>query len=242
MTNPVISRLSHAVLLDAADRARLDELVAAPVELASRTEIIAQGEGSSHLRVVLSGYACRYKLLEDGQRAIVGLMLPGDICDLHLHVLGTMDHSVGTITECEVAFVPYAELDALLDEFPAIARALWWSTLVDESILRQWLTIKGRLRADRQMTHFFCELYARLEAVGLTHDHGFPFPLTQEELADTLGIATVHAHRVLQTLRTRGLIVDQGRRVRFPDSAAAMTFAHFDPAYLHLRPDEAPVS
>ncbi len=236
MTNPMISRLSHAVALDGADRERLDALVTAPIEMASRTDLVVEGQDSTHLRVVVSGFACRYKLLADGQRAIVGLMLPGDFCDLHIHILGAMDHAVGTITECEVAFVAHAEIDALLAEFPRIARALWWSTLVDESILRQWLANKGRLRADRQMIHLFCELFVRLETVGLTHDHGFPFPLTQEELADTLGIATVHAHRVLQTLRHRSLISDQGRRIRFPDAAAAIAYASFDPAYLHLRP------
>ena len=242
MDNPMISKLAHAVALDDADRARLDDLVTAPVEMAARTEIAAEGQGSDHLRIVLSGYACRYKILADGQRAIVGLMLPGDVCDLHVQILGAMDHSIGTITECEVAFVGHDEIDALLIEFPRIARALWWSTLVDESILRQWLTNKGRLRADRQMIHLFCELYVRLEAVGLTHDHGFSFPLTQEELADTLGIATVHAHRVLTTLRTRRLVSDQGRRIRFPDSAAAVAFASFDPAYLHLRSAPASLS
>ena len=123
----------------------------------------------------------------------------------------------------------------MLERFPTIARALWWSSLVDEGILRQWLANKGRKRADRHMMHLFCELYARLELVGLTHDHEFPFPLTQEELADTMGIAPVHAHRVLQTLRTKELVVTQGRRIRFPSFERAIAFAQFESDYLHLR-------
>lgn len=113
---------------------------------------------------------------------------------------------------------------------------MWWSTLVDESILRQWLTIRGQMRADRQMIHLFCELHRRLEVVGLSQQDGFPFPLTQEELGDTLGIATVHAHRVLQTLRERNLVSTQGRHVRFPDNRLAVEFSGFDPGYLHLDP------
>lgn len=234
--SPFVAKLARGVALGEVDRARLEGLLSEPIDVAARTDIVIEGEKPTHMRVMISGYACRYKLLPDGRRSIVGLMLPGDICDLPLQIIGAMDHSIATIEACEVARIPSAEIAELLFESPVIARAMWWSTLVEESILRQWLTIRGQMRADRQMIHLFCEIHRRLETVGLSQQDGFPFPLTQEELGDTLGIATVHAHRVLQTLRERNLVATRGRHVRFPDSRLAIEFSGFDPAYLHLDP------
>lgn len=234
MINHVVTRMKRGAILGADDRSHLDALIAEPRELAAHTEIIAEGEAPTDLRIMVEGFACRYKLTRDGRRAIVGLMLPGDICDFHAKILGSMDHAIGTITECRVAFVAHRTIDAIMAESQAIAKAFWWSTLVDESIMRQWLTSKGRMRTDRQMMHLFCELYTRLGVVGLAHDHGFPFPLTQQDLADTLGVTQVHVQRVIETLRRDGLISDQGRRLNLPDLSRAIEFAQFDPAYLHL--------
>ena len=233
--NPAATKLSHGVRLEARDRARLDALIAVPTTMPARTDIIGYGENPAHLHIIIEGFACRYKIMPDGRRSIVGLMLPGDICDLHVKILGYMDHAIGTLSECRIVRVPHDEIDVMMADYPAIARAFWWSTLVDEGILREWLTNMGRMRSDRQMTHLFCEMRLRLDVVGLARDRGFPFPLTQEELADILGIAPVHAHRVLQTLRARNLVADQGRWMTFPNDARTLEFAEFDPDYLHLR-------
>jgi CRP-like cAMP-binding protein len=94
---------------------------------------------------------------------------------------------------------------------PAINRALWWATLVDEGTVRERLVNMGRRPVDRQMAHLFCELFVRLESVGLTTGGSFDFPLTQDELADTLGVSTVHVNRMLQQLREDGLITLKGK-------------------------------
>lgn len=95
--SPLVAKLSRGVALGEADRARLDRIVSEPVEFAARSDIVVEGDVPTHLRIMVSGYACRYKLLPDGRRAIVGLMLPGGICDLPLQIMGAMDHSIGAI-------------------------------------------------------------------------------------------------------------------------------------------------
>ncbi len=92
----------------------------------------------------------------------------------------------------------------------------------------------GRRPADKQMAHLFCELLVRLESVGFAKDNGFEFPLTQEELADALGISPVHTNRVLTQLRDDGLIRLSGKRLDILDLDRLCTYAGFDPAYLHL--------
>jgi len=176
----------------------------------------------------------RYKLLPDGGRQIMAYLVPGDFCDLHVSILGEMDHGIGALSACEVAYISRRTVEDLTTNRPAITRALWWATLVDEGTLREWLVNMGRRPADQQMAHLFCELLVRLQSVGLATQTSYEFPLTQAELADTLGVSDVHVNRMLQQLRADGLITLQGKRLTIPDVERLHEFAGFDPNYLHL--------
>ena len=173
-----------------------------------------------------------------GRRSITTLILPGDFCDLHVFVLHRMDHSITTLGACRVLRVPAAAIRELMGASPRLAQALWWSTLVDESVAREWLVGAGRRRADRRMAHLFCELDARLGLVGRADGAGFALPLTMSELGDVLGTSVMHVHRALGALRERGLADLRDRRVAIPDRGALQDYAGFEADYLHL--DEGP--
>lgn len=232
--NPLVRRLSRGVCLGDEDRTHLARMTAQERLVPPRTDLSRQGDRPEHVHVVLEGVACRYRLTEGGHRSIMDLILPGDFCDLHVFVLNRMDHFVGTVSECRVASLSAEALDELVHTHPRITRALWWSSLVDESVLREWLVNMGRRRSDRQMAHLFCEWHARLTAVGHADETGFPQPLTMEDLADVLGRSPVHTQRTMQVLRDEGLVVTQDRHVTIPDLARLRAYASFDPAYLHL--------
>ena len=234
MNDALIARLAHGARLDEEDRARLRRLCSEPVLVPARTELARQGERPRWVHVVLDGVACRTRLTAEGRRSIMGLILPGDICDLHVFVLRSMDHSITTLSACRIARLPAAAIEEATAASPRIARALWWSTLVDESVSREWLVGAGQRRADQQMAHLFCELHARLRIVGRADETGFALPLTQEELGEALGLATVHVHRTLNSLRGAGLVAMRDRAVAIPDLAALQGFADFDADYLHL--------
>src|SRR3954464_7802132 len=121
----------------------------------------------------------------------------------------------------------------LIETYPRIGRALWGMTLVKLSITQEWLASTGR-GADKQLAHVFCELLVRLRAVGLADETGFEFGLTQGDIADVVGISHVHVNRVLQSLRSSGLIVFSQYRLTIPDVQRLYAFAEFDPAYLHF--------
>lgn len=141
--NPLIACLSHGVRLEEANRERLRRLAGEARLVPARTELSRQGDRPERVHAILDGVACCTRLTEDGGRSIMNLVLPGDVCDLHVFVLRRMDHTVATLTECQVASVPAATIEELTEAHPRVARALWWSSLLDESILREWLVNMG---------------------------------------------------------------------------------------------------
>src|SRR5690606_20024995 len=130
---------------------------------------------------------------------------------------------------------PNARLFDLLERHHRITTALWSTTLVEESISREWLVSIGKRSAIERTAHLLCEICMRLSVVGQSHDARFALPLTQSELADALGLSTVHVNRTLQELRRKGLIVFQGGVVEILDFKALAEQGLFSPAYLHLR-------
>jgi CRP-like cAMP-binding protein len=234
MTNPLVLRLGHAVDLSPEDLNDLQRITSRPRKVGPRTVLIQEGEKPEVVRLVMSGLACRYQTLPDGGRQIVALLLPGDFCDLHVTILGEMDHSIATLSACDIVEIPRATIKRLTDSNPRITHALWWATLVDEAVLRHWLASKGRRKADQQLLHLFLELLVRFQSVELAEGDSFPFPVTQEELGDILGISSVHTSRILHELRARGLASVQSGRVTLLDQKRGRELVDFNPNYLHL--------
>ena len=233
-SNPLILRLRHGPDLDAGDRALLGDFSKFNRNLEPQQDIVRAGDVAAGVHLILEGFAFRYKLIDDGQRQIIGLLLPGDFCDLQSVVLGPSDHYIAALTACTVADIPQERIDSLVFRDSRLARALWWATLVDESILREWLASMGQRSADKRIAHLFCELLLRQQLVGAAGEHDCPLPLTQPMLADILGITTIHVSRILRDLRLAGLIQLKDRRLNIPDVGRLRTFCDFDPSYLHL--------
>ena len=195
MSNPLIMKLEHGARLTDEDRALLQHVTQKTRRIAQHADISPEGERPENVHLVMEGFACRYKTLADGRRQIVAFLVPGDFCDLHVAILGEMDHSIGTGWGCTIVDIPRSIIEDLTAHEPRITRALWWATLVDEGTLRAWLVNMGQRKADQQMAHLICELFVRLQVVGLANDNSFYFPITQGDLADALGITSVHLNR-----------------------------------------------
>ena len=205
-----------------------------PKQAERHVELVREGEHTTYVHVMLQGFACCYTLLPSGRRQIFSYLVPGDSCDLHAALLKKSDYSVGTLTECQVARIDRATILNLTEKHPAIARALWWSALVDAAILRQWITGIGQRRADQRIGHLFCELHARLKAVGMAIDGLYELPISQLELADTVGLSIVHVNRSLKALRQNGLATFRAGTVNIHDGRRLGDQAGFDAGYLHL--------
>ncbi|MFE1602635.1 Crp/Fnr family transcriptional regulator [Methylobacterium sp. ID0610] len=193
---------------------------------------IYHGEFAENLHLIVEGMACRYKIWADGDRRILSLIVPGDLCDGHAPLPFMFQTEVAALTTCKVADIPRQTMADLIDLYPRIARALWWITLVKLSTTQVWLANMGRV-ADKRVAHFFCELLVRLQAVGLADDGSYDFNLTQLELGEIFGLSNVHVNRVLKSLKELGLMTVANRRVTIPDVRRLKKFADFDPDYLH---------
>ena len=198
------------------------------------TDIVREGDAPSACCLVIEGYACRYKVLREGQRQIMSFHIPGDVPDLQSLHLKVMDHSLGSLTPMVVGFIPHEAVNEAIRNEPALGSILWRDTLIDAAVFREWLVGLGRRTAQQQIAHLICELLVKMRDVGLARDYAMALPSTQHELADAQGMSAVHVNRILQELRADGLINGHGRSITVPDWPSLKAFSEFDPTYLHV--------
>src|SRR3546814_6967862 len=131
---------------------------------------------------------CRYKELNDVQRQILELHLSGDFVDLHSFPLKRLEHNIGSLTPVRIAIIPHERLKRITEEHPHLARMLWFSTLLDAAINREWILSIGRRSALARVAHLLSELHVRMGIIGLVHDRRYPLPLTPTDPADATEI------------------------------------------------------
>src|SRR6478735_11453472 len=127
MPNALTKRLEEYTPLTDADRAELSRLCSQSTRtVQAKDDLIGEGETPHSIYVVLNGWACHYRMLENGRRQIVDFAIPGDLCDLNLFILDRMDHSICAITRLKVAEVGREVLHRIITQCPNITTALWW--------------------------------------------------------------------------------------------------------------------
>jgi CRP-like cAMP-binding protein len=202
-------------------------------------DIVREGDAPTRSCLLLSGFACTYKVTAQGKRQIVSFNIPVDIPDLQSLHLKVLDNAISTISPCSVGFIAYDDLRDICTRYPRITAAFWRETLIDAAIFRGWVLNVGQREAYTRMAHVLCELLTHLRAVDLVEDQGCILPITQGEFADALGVTTVHVNRVLQAMRADGLIKLTGDRLNIPDWEKLKQAGEFDLAYLHLESYQA---
>jgi CRP-like cAMP-binding protein len=231
----LVRRLGNFARLTVEEQALLRKVARERVRtLGPRADLIHEGEAPQAVYLVLSGWACRHKVLEDGRRQIVAFLVPGDLSDLNNFVLRTMDHSIAAITDLVFAEIAHDRLARIADGHPRIAHALWWDALVSAAVQREWTVNVGVRSAFERIGHLFCELFLRLRGVGLTRGDSCDMPITQAELAEATGMTPVHVNRTLQDMRAGKLIVLKDRVLTIPDLPALQQSVLFSADYLHL--------
>ncbi len=211
----------------------IEDSIAAVRTLPGRTQLVRAGERVEHSTLLLEGFICRYMDDREGQRQLVAVHVPGDFVDLHGFPMKYLDHDIATLGPVKVATFDHDTLTTITERFPHLTRMLWFSTLLDAAMHREWIFRLGRLGAEGRLAHLFCELNVRLEMVGLARDGMFALPMTQPDLAEACGITGVHVNRVLRSLRERGALTFKANEVRILDRKALATIGEFEPDYLY---------
>lgn len=234
---PMLSKLQQWRPLDRADQEAVLALPFRTVEFRPREYIVREGDEPQHSCLMLSGFAFRQKMAGNGGRQIFSIHMKGDLADLQNSLLGTADHNLQALTHVEAALIPVAAIQDIAFARPAVGRAMWYETLVEASIFREWTLNVGRRDARTRAAHMLCEFSLRLELAGLGERCRYELPMTQEQLADALGLTSVHVNRTLMSLGHDGLISRTNRSVRIEDWPKLAKTGDFDSAYLHLQGD-----
>lgn len=232
--NRLVHKLRNFVRFNEAEELELERLIAGPrIGLPPREEIVACGDPPDSMHILLDGWACHYKDLPNGRRQITAICLPGDFCDDRVSVLRRTSHAVGSLTSVQLAQVRPRVVEDLAAIHPRISKAIAWQSEVQSAVQREWIVNLGQRGATERLAHLFCEIHARLLMVGLAEPDSCEMPLTQADLAEAMGLSSVHVNRVLQELRSARLIVLRGRVLTIPDVNALRDAAMFDASYLH---------
>jgi CRP/FNR family transcriptional regulator, anaerobic regulatory protein len=175
--------------------------------LKSGGELLITTAGSSygiyHLR---AGWACQFRDLANGRRAILDVYLAGDVMGLDT-VLGTRpQRNILTLTALTIEEIP-AE-DALMKVMADRPTALYIA----------WLLGQRQRRADRRRAAISCldaqgrlammllDFYTRLRRRRLISGSIYNLPLTQIQIGQYLGLTVMHINRILRTLRDEQIV------------------------------------
>jgi CRP-like cAMP-binding protein len=231
---PMVHKLGLWTEIDEADSEKILKLPCQRRHLEAGQYLVWDGDKPQHTCLLLSGFAYRHKSAGNGGRQIMSIHMKGDLIDLQNSLLGVADHNVQMLTAGEVALIPVQAVRDLAFLRPSIGMAMWYETLVEGSIFREWVLNIGRRDARTRIAHLLCEFALRLEVAELGKATSYELPITQEQLADAVALTSVHVNRTLKKLQEDGLITRTKRIITIVDWKALVKVADFQPRYLHL--------
>ena len=226
----LLGRLRHAMTAEEKDL--VESLIERTERVCGGTVLLRRGELTDQSTMLIEGYLMRI-IVENGQRFVVGLHVPGDFADLHAFALKRLDHDLVAVGDARIGYVPHARLEKLVEDRPHLARLLWFSTLLDAAIHREWILKMEQLTAARRVAHVFAELWSRLDMVGLGRRDGLRTPLIQADLADMCGTTAIHMNRALGQLKKEGIAEFRRGTLYVADRDRLEQFAGFNPDYLY---------
>jgi len=232
LTKNVLQNRSH--VLSALERSILEGAIAETRTYAAGEVAVHQGMVVNISLLLVAGFMTRHIDAPDGRRHLVGIHLPGDFVDLHAYALKKLDHDVGALTDVTVAVIPHTALERIQAVHDHLTRQLWFLTLLDAAIHRQWIYRLSGLNALERVAHLLCEMNARLLAIGLSDGNSFSLPMTQVDIGEVCSITNVHVNRVVRQLREMGLCTIKAAQVEIHDLKGLAAAGQFDPHYLYL--------
>lgn len=178
-------------------------------------------------RLLCAGWACRYRTLSNGRRQIICILLPGDFIGPVLEPRMPSSCAIAPLTEVEAVSAKSLADAAVASEpvYPTLARAVRLATHLQDALLCEQIARLGQQNASERFAHLMLELHYRLTLIGKTSGNNFVLPLTQDVLADALGLSAVHLNRTLKQLRRDGRLKLESGRVTLLQPEVLQTMA-----------------
>jgi CRP-like cAMP-binding protein len=234
--HPFVTRLSAFMKMDATDLKCLEQILEGERLVKKRKDLIVDGFKYRNLCFVKDGYAMRYKLLRNGKRQILNVILPGDVIGFTVSFYDRSTYSVIALSDVKFNVCLIDSYVQLCFERPQFGLALSWLAIEEAAIYAEHLVDIGRRTPVERLAHFLLETHSRLRAVGLAQKTSFELPVSQEVMADVLGLSVPHLNRVMQQLRKEKLISNRARLIEFSDVPGLQTLAHYQPLILAAIP------
>jgi len=229
---PLTDKLAQLVALTLDEIAVLEDLQSTTRIVRRNREILTEGKKYDALFVLIEGVSIRYRILHDGRRQITNISLPGDFIGFPSNFFEGALYSVSALVDSVVSSVPFAKLFGVFGSHPRLAAAIFWSFACEAAMYAEHLIDVGRRSALERVAHFLLELLTRLKNIGLADDRSFRMPLTQELIADALGLSVPHVNRTLRQLRDDQLVSIERNMVIVMNVEELAALADFKKSYL----------
>lgn len=198
--------------------------------------VLVEGAHSAHLYTVLSGWGFRYKLLPDGRRQILNYLMPGDLLGLQGSLMGEMQHSVEALSPMLLCMFERDKLEELYRNHPGLAYDITWIASREEQMLDENLLSVGRRTAIERAAYLIAFICTRAASVGLGERSAVEIPITQQHVADTLGLSLVHTNKTIRKLADRKLLKWRDRGCEVMDMEGLLGIARWEGLPEGLRP------
>lgn len=184
----------------------------------ARSIIFEEGKKNKFIYTLLSGWGIIYKTVSNnGKRQILRFILPGDLIGLQTNTHGYLNHSASTITQSVLCSFPRKEIKPMLKKHPELAIRLLEMDSKDMSLCQNHLIATGRKTAKESIAYVLLELFFRVKKQIPQHfiskTNSIKFPITQEDLADAVGLTNIHVNRVMKELMSEKLITCHKRNL-----------------------------
>jgi CRP-like cAMP-binding protein len=229
---PLTLRLGRLVPLTPEETELLRELQSAGRRVERGREIVVEGRRYDGLQILLDGVALRDRVLNDGRRQVLNVVLPGDFIGFPGCFFENALYTIAALSECTVSPVPFTRLLGLFESHPRIGAAIFWSLSCEAAMYAEHLIGVGRRSALERVAHFLLEMLTRLQAIGLADERSFRLPLTQEVLADALGLSVQYVNQTIRQLRQENLVTIERQQVTIHNLEALTALADFERTYL----------
>lgn len=206
------------------------------IDVGRGNQVLVQGARTTQLFTVLRGILMRYRLLEDGRRQILNFMFPGDLIGLQAAMGEPMLNSVEALTAATLCVFKRDRFADLVAQHPDLSFDVIWLASKEEQALEEHMVALGQRTAQERIAYLAVFLVNRAKETGAAIGNSVTVSITQNQIADMLGLSLVHTNRSLQALRKAGLIIWNLSEIRVEDMAAATEFSHYEPRYRRQRP------
>lgn len=211
-----------------AELAFVEKFKVGEMSVKAGSHVFLEGHDSAHLYTVLDGWAVRFKLMENGRRQIFNFAIRGDFLGLQGVLFDKMLHSVEALSDLRLCVFSRARVWELYERHSGLAFDLTWLAAREESILADHLAAVGQKPARERIAYALVYLFDRARRAGMLEGASLHMPITQEHLADAMGLSLVHTNKTIQRLRSSGWLEWRRQTMTLHDEARLAELAGYD--------------